>query len=71
MKFYTEGETQPIITLSIEKTKVGGEKFKNYYYKLFGQVNKLIEVTDETEISELDACWLEDQNKYTNKKGKF
>ena len=71
MKFYTENEVQPIITLSIEKTKIGGEKFKNYYYKLFGQVNKLKEVKDEIEIQELDAVWLEDQDKYSNKRGKL
>jgi DNA primase len=68
LKFIDDnGRICPIITLEIEKTKMGGEKYKKFFYKIFGSVNKMEEIKYGTEEYEIALnLYNEDLKKYMN-----
>ena len=57
---------QPVIHLMIEKTKIGGTKYQDYFFEIHGPINKVIEVTDEEEYLRYQEIWEAEQSSYTN-----
>lgn len=62
---------QPIIHLTVEKTKIGGEKYKDYFFEIHGPINRVIEVKNPESYSTLKLIWESEMDRYTNGRKKL
>ena len=66
-----QNKPQPIIHLMIEKTKIGGSKYQDYFFEIHGPINKVKEITDEEEFIRTQTIWESEMELYTNGRKKI